>query len=196
MTRQTRVIELQEEAQRLEQQLDEVVNEALAIEEEVDEEALTDHQAYADALVEGDTTERHLRGVLNLVENYNCDRVTIGAQRTGELAQVQDLTLDIRDERKGRTGKSNVAGASRAVFVAAGIVDAPFVDGDASIEQRARAINAIEPETTAWLEEQIEDLSTPDVSVKNGFRERLAQRRDGAAETPPSTSPTSSDSPE
>lgn len=196
MTRQTRVIDLQEEAQRLEQRLDKAVEEALTIEDDIAEEDLADHQAYADALLEGDTAERHLWGVLNLVENYDCERVTIGAQRTGELAQIQDLTLDIRDERKGRTGKSNVAGASRAVFVAAGIVDAPFVDGDAGIEQRARAINRVEPETTAWLEEQIEDLSTPDVSVKNGFRERLAQRRDGTTETPPSTSPTSSDLPE
>ncbi|MFC7044300.1 hypothetical protein ACFQH6_20715 [Halobacteriaceae archaeon GCM10025711] len=108
--------------------------------------------------------------------------MTLGALRTDEFALVEDHTKDVQD---AKVGGRNVDGAGRKFFVAAGLLDAPFLDEDAGFEARARAVGQQPMQVTEWLEHRINELSTPDVDFRNGFGERVAAKRQEQATSPP-----------
>ncbi len=187
--RRTKTIDLQDEVERLDQRLDDLADEASEpkkrmeeLEEDDREDSAAYQQAedkYAEVREEAARLERHLVGVTDALnpdadaDRDPVDEVVVGEVLTGDFAQIEDRAQDIKRERVGRGGDSSVSGAERVFFVASGLVDAPFLEDD-SFEARSRAVKQLRPPFTAWLEDQIDDLSTPDVDVGN-FEDRLAE---------------------
>jgi len=169
MTRRTTTIDLAEEVQRLDQRLDDLADDARGLDEDSDE--------YQEIREEAARVERHLVGVKDALqpssdaERERVEEVTVGEVLTGDFAEIEDRARDVQRQRVSRGDDSSVSGAERVFFVAAGLVDAPFLEDD-SFESRANAVSELRPPFTAWLEDQIDDLSTPDVDVGN-FEDRL-----------------------
>jgi hypothetical protein len=171
MARRTTTIDLSEEVQRLNQRLDDLADQARGLDEDSDD--------YEEVREEAARVERHLVGVKDALcddgEREAVAEVTVGEVLTGDFAEIEDRARDVQQQRVGRGDNSSVSGAERVFFVAAGLVNAPFLDDD-SFEARAQAVSELRPPFTAWLEDQIDDLSTPDVDVGN-FEDRLAETR-------------------
>jgi hypothetical protein len=167
MARRTNTIDLSEEVQRLDQRLDDLADQARGLDEDSDD--------YEEVREEAARVERHLVGVKDALrddgEHEAVAEVTVGEVLTGDFAEIEDRARDVQRQRVGRGDDSSVSGAERVFFVAAGLVDAPFLDDD-SFEAGAQAVSELRPPFTAWLEDRIDDLSTPDVDVGN-FEERL-----------------------
>jgi hypothetical protein len=174
MTRRTETIDLEAEAERLDQELDELADEAAAADSDSDEYEELREQARA--------LEQQLVGVkwaLNPSPDEGRERVesvTIGEVLTGDYARVEDRSRDVQRQRVGRGEDSSVSGAQRVFFVAAGLQDADFLDAGADFDAKARAVNQLAPQFTTFLEDRIDDLSTPDVDVGN-FEARVAEKQ-------------------
>jgi vacuolar-type H+-ATPase subunit I/STV1 len=190
MARRTTTIDLSEEVQRLDQRLDDLAEETAQVEtrlDELEDDDRTDSAAYQqaedeyqDLREEAAQLERYLVGATAALNPDDAERepveeVTVGEVLTGDFAEIEDRARDVQRQRVGRGDDSSVSGAERVFFVAAGLVDAPFLEDD-SFEARAQAVSELRPQFTAWLEDQIDDLSTPDVDVGN-FEDRVEQTK-------------------
>ena len=173
MARRTQTLDLEAEAQRLDERLDDLADEAA--------ETDSDTQEYEDLRAKARMVEQKLVGV-KWALNPDSDEqrtptreVTIGEVLTGDYAQVEDRSRDVQRQRVGRGEDSSVSGAQRVFFVAAGLQAADFLDAGADFEAKANAVNQLAPQFTTYLEDRIDELSTPDVDVGN-FEERVADR--------------------
>lgn len=166
----TKTYTLADEAERLDEKLDRLADDAAEREGE-------DTPESEETVAEAQRVEQQLVGVLWACDEFGDDAtITVGDLSTGDLARVQDYTQDVRQQRSGGATNRSVAGAHRIFFCAAGIVDAPFIDEDASFEDKAVAVRNLKPQCTTWLEDRVDDLSTPDVELGNGFAARVAAR--------------------
>jgi len=104
--------------------------------------------------------------------------VTLGALTAGEYARVRDEVATQRDLLVGsEQTETDAAGARQLAFVAAGVVDGPFIDESTptrlvGFDERRDAVAALAPQFVSWLEDAIDDLTTPDVDAGN-FAARL-----------------------
>lgn len=176
MPRHTTTIDLHEEQQRLDDRLDELADEAANADEGSAE--------YDAAVQEAGRVEQKLVGIEWALEPDSGDdveafeTVTLGALTTREFGRVADATRDVREQKVGfAEGGRNVTGPHRVFHCAAGLVDAPFLDDGADFQTKADAVGGLAPQFAAWLEDAIDDLSTPDVELGNGFSARLDQAR-------------------
>jgi len=172
MPRKTETYQLEEEVERIDERIDELVGEVAELDE--------GNPLRAQKRSEGQELERHLAGLQWAIappedeprEPY--EEITLGALNAGEFADVTDSLSDLQD---GQTPKN---GAGQIVFAAKGIVNAPFIDEDMTEEQKIAAVAQLAPQFHEWIQARVDDLSTPDVSG-NGFEQRLAERE--SAET-------------
>lgn len=140
--------------------------------DEGDTDADTAPREQQEIVQEGQQVDKHLAGVQwALGEGY--DEVTLGGLTAGEYARVGDRTLDAQAEQIG--GASSTEYASGILFTAAGVVDAPFLDEGAGFEVKAMAVRELSPQFQSWLESEVDDLTTPDVDLGNGFAARVSQ---------------------
>lgn len=184
MPRTTRTYDLQDEADRLDDELDALAEEAA----DADPESAAREEAAAEAML----VEQQFVGVRWALDppadetREPYEEVTLGALTTGEYARVTDRLDAARQERVGFGPDGGaMEGAGRVFFAAAGLVDAPFVDADADFEAKAQAVNDLPPQFTRWLEARVDDLTTPDVDVGNGFEARLAAKQSDQARNSP-----------
>lgn len=167
MPRKTETYRLQDVAQGLDQRLDNLADKVAKA---------GDDEDTSESVQEARQLEGHLAGIQWAIDEYGADaEITLGALTTGEYARVSDYTTDAANEQVG--GPTSVEGASQIFFVAAGLVDAPFVDDSAGFEDRCAAVRGLPPQITRWLESQVDELTTPDVDLGNGFEARVAERR-------------------
>jgi hypothetical protein len=170
MPRQTDTYDLQDVAADLDERLDELASD---IQSSDDAEQL---------LAEAQQRESHLAGVEWAIDKFADDEdatveVTLGSLTAGEFAQVRDHVDEVRATVVNGGGVEG-AGARQVALAAAGVVDAPFLDegvpkGVAGFDARRQAVADLAPQFVMWLETEVDDLSTPDVSAGN-FSERLA----------------------
>lgn len=184
MPRTTTRYDLREEAARLDARLDDFADEAA--------DADPDSAAYREAAEEATLVEQQLVGVRWAVDPPDDENrepyeaVVLGGLSTGEYARVTDRLDAARQERVGYgPDGGSMEGAGRVFFAAAGLVEAPFLDADADFEATARAVNDLPPQFTRWLEARVDDLTTPETDVGNGFEERVAARRSDPARNSP-----------
>lgn len=118
-------------------------------------------------------TEQQLSGVAYLVDEYG-EEATVRVQglTAGGYAKVEDRVSDIR---AAADGPGNNPGSSRNVWAATGLVDAPFLDGNAphDYEERLGAVADQPTGVALWLESRVNEES----SVEGNFKplsERLA----------------------
>lgn len=162
MPRTTVTVDLQDELERIDQELDDVADEVAE---------LPDGAPHAGDLAErGVQLERQLAGLQWATDPPDDDpidgpieEVTLGGLNAGEYLDVQAETAD-----EGGT-------VSKVIFAAKGVVDAPFIDDSMSEAERVQAVRDLPPQFHEWLATKVDDLSTPDLEG-NGFAQRVSER--------------------
>lgn len=190
MPRTTRTLNLQSEAERIDKKLDDLAGRLSEIKDDLGEDEEVDNVDEAAEIIEkAQTLEQHLVGLdwaLNPPEDEaftSCEEVTIGALTTGEYGEWTDRVSDAQQEKVGfMQGGGNVNGPAQVFFVATGLVDADFLGEQKDFTGKASRVNQLAPQFTAYLEDQIDELTTP----KTDFRS-FAERMD-STETPQSGS--------
>lgn len=164
---------LGEVADRLDARLDELAD-TVSDEQPDDDSDAT--EAYQEAVQEARDVDQHYKGVLWAVEQWGADaEVVLAPLATGAHAQVLDYSMDLKQNQVG--GPDSIQGSRRLFFVAAGLEDAPFLDGGEDIEARVGELSGLPNQFTGWLHSEVDDISSPDVEG-NGFAERLQARND------------------
>jgi len=138
-----------------------------------------------DVIEEAQEAESHLAGVLWGIQEYGADaEVTVGGLTTGEMAEVRDRTAAARNEAAQFGGHGQVDGAASTFFVAAGVLDAPFVDGDASVDALTSVVaSELHPQFTQWLEAKVDEETSVDAGNVTPFAERVAARSTEATDS-------------
>lgn len=176
MPRHTREVDLNEEAERLDNKLDRLASDLNDVDDDSDKAA--------EIIQEAQTLEQHLVGVewaRNPPEEEDRDAyesVTVGALTTGEYGRFTDKVSDVQQEKVGfQQGGSSVNGASQVFFVASGLVEGAGVEEGDTFESKVSVVNQHAPQFTNWLEEQVDDVTTPDTNFRS-FADRLQDSGD------------------
>lgn len=174
----TETIVLTEEHSRLDDRLDALADTVADADDGTD---------VSDAVEEAQRIEnRHLPGVQWGIDEFGTDTtVTIGALTTGERHSVSETVSRINKEKQQFGGAAfEDKGSPTSVFVAAGIVDAPFVETDENGEKQndilsllATVDDELQPQFTGWLEHRINELSSHTPGNSTPFAERVAAKR-------------------
>jgi len=178
MPRTTKTYDLHEEEQRIDREMNEAADEAA--------EAEDGTRAHEEAMARGKLLERQLAGVQwALYPDEEEDRdpyeeVTLGALNAREYGEIGDRVKTAKEQSAGTaSGLTSMDGVQQIFFVAGGLVDAPFLPENANFEQKSQAVGDLSPQFAAYLQQQVDDLSTPDVQG-NGFAQRVAERESAA----------------
>jgi len=181
----TTTYDLASERERLDERLDELAERETQISR--DHDAVTIH-VDGSTSVDGDDPPKELQelrqeasevanqlaGVAWALDEYGPEaEVTLGDPDTGDMANVTDRSLDAKRSQIGRGDNPSVVGVQQVFYVAAGVIDAPFVDKSAGFEDTVRAVRGLKPQFTGWLESRIDDLSEPEVDLGNDYSERV-----------------------
>lgn len=186
MPRTTKTFDLEEERQRINEELDKLADAEAEDITAADEEGNTPTPQH-------DRQERHeeaqrldqmLVGVnwaLDPPEDEDIEpieEVTLGALSAAEYGIVSDFTSNQVDSRHYQGDKRRGEQMRRIIFAAGGLVDAPFIDDDANImdiEEKYQAVSQLAPQFVYWLEQHTDELTTPEVEG-NGFAARVEER--------------------
>jgi hypothetical protein len=181
MPRTTKTYDLQEEEERIDEELDRAADEAA--------EADDGTQVHQKAVARGERLERELAGVQwALYPDEEEDRepyeeVTLGALNAREYGEIGDRVKTAMNKSAGYgSDLTSTDGVAQIFFVAGGLVDAPFIGEEAGFEQKAQAVGDLAPQFATYLQERVDELSTPDVEG-NGFAQRVAERESTAPST-------------
>ncbi|PHQ46359.1 hypothetical protein DJ68_07840 [Halorubrum sp. C3] len=189
MTTPTKTFNLEDEAERLEAKANRLADEAA----DTDPDTAEAERELTETVEEGNNVEQMLVGVRwALSPESHEDRapyteVTLSGLTAGEYADVGDYTQGIKELNQSKVSKHmGATQARRNIFAAAGVESAPFLDdGDTELYDRYRVVRTLNPQFVFWIEQQVDDLTTPEVEG-NEFAARVAER----STTPPPTEPT------
>ena len=159
----THTIRLGDARDRLDDRLDELA-------EQVDDPDAPPREVLEEAQR---TESKLLPGVLWGIEQYGEDAtIEIGELAHGEMAEVTDRVSGVQGESFGGDG---VSGAATTFFVAAGLVDAPFLnERHPDIETAAPTVaDDLHPQFVAFLEQEIDDVTSVDPGNVTPFAERV-----------------------
>ncbi|WP_135851298.1 hypothetical protein [Halorussus salinus] len=183
MTRNPVRIDIAEEIDRLDERLDELAATAA----EADEESVEHEEAVMEATrIEG----QFLPGLRWASDEFADATVRVGGLTTGERGRVLDRVQAAQRQQVGfDPGDGAPEGLATPFWCAAGLEDAPFLDGH-DFEAKVWAVRDLPPQFTAWLEHRIDDLTTLDHDAGNSFAERVEakQRRSGRDSSTPEQS--------
>lgn len=183
MTRNATRIDFADEIERLDARLDDLAETAAR----TDEESVEHEEAVMEATqIEG----QFLPGLKWAREEFDDSTVVLGGLTTGERGRVLDRVQDARHQKVGfQQGEAAAEGLAVPFWCAAGVEEAPFLDGT-DFDAKVAAVRDLPPQFTAWLEHRIDDLTTLDHDAGNSFAERVEakKRRSGRDSNTPSQS--------
>ncbi|WP_435065891.1 hypothetical protein [Halobaculum sp. EA56] len=150
----------------LDERLDEIADEAERAADGSDEQARLDQQ--------GVQLEQRMRAFERAAAEWEPDaEFVIQSLSPGERAQFGDLLEAARNQMTAETEAANLRDL---YWVGAGLVDAPFLEGGESIQQRVVAIRDLDG--WAWhLIQYLKQEVTKENSLGNGNRSSYAERR-------------------
>lgn len=163
----TTTITLGDERERLRERYDELQARA-------DDEAAEDaDRAAAEQLAAH--VRRTANGVNYLAEEHGADAtVTVGALAMRDSALVRDR-LEAHQEEAAKSGIAGGTDGSRDLYqVAAGLVDAPFLDGEldptaaAHFDDVVAAVGGQPPQVVEWLLDRVQEATALPDAVGNG----------------------------
>jgi hypothetical protein len=139
-----------------------------------------DNPAHDGLVAEGKRIDNRLQGVEWAIAEWDVDTVTLAAPTGGEWGRMEDRIAEARDGADVEPGQ----GASRVYQVAQGTVEAPYVDGAETFEQRLSATAQLPVPYLKWANGRINEL----MSVGNGERRSFdalvaAKRREMSTES-------------
>jgi len=194
MPRNTKTFDLEEERQRINEELDELADkEAEDIKaEETEGETPTGKFDRQDRREEAQRLDQMLVGVnwaLNPSEEEDVEpieEVTLAALTAGEYGLVSDFVSNDVQSVKRRFGDNiNPQQSGRIIFAAGGVVEAPFISEDSrGLDDKISDVKELAPQFVYWLEQRVDELTTPEVEG-NGFATRVEERT--ATTSEPST---------
>ncbi|UIP00334.1 hypothetical protein Hbl1158_02895 [Halobaculum sp. CBA1158] len=152
----------------LDERLDEIADEADRADAGSDDQQRLDQ--------EGVQVDQRMRSFERAAAEWGPDaELTIAALSPGDRAQFGDLLAAARNQQTIETEGRNLRDL---YWVAAGLVDAPFLEGGESIQQRVVALRDLDP--WAWqLIQHLKEEVTRVNSLDAGNRSSYAERRSG-----------------
>jgi hypothetical protein len=170
MTRNATSIDFAEEVQRLDDRLDELATKAAA----ADEESVEHEEAVMEAT---QIESQFLPGLEWAREEFANPTVVLGGLTTGERGRVLDRVQAAQRQKVGvQQDEAAAEGLALPFWCAAGIEEAPFVDGH-DFDAKVAAVRDLPPQFTAWLEHRIDELTTLDHDAGNSFEERVEAKK-------------------
>jgi hypothetical protein len=157
------------ERDRLDSHLDEYAREA----SDADDSSAVDQLAAA--------CQQRLLGVDHLIQTHGAQAtVTIRGLSAGDYARVEDRVAAKRE----RENQQSLPGYRRNVYVATGLVEAPFLDIDADapaseFEQTVRAVATQPVGVVKWLESRIDDETSVASDDFQSYAARLKAHSEG-----------------
>lgn len=116
-------------------------------------EAATTDEALADARTHRQDATRHRQALQWAVDEFGGDaEITLEAHTTTTRSRVMDTA---NQQTMGSLGQSQLADWMHA----AGVADAPWLDGGEDLGTRADLLGALPPRLTDWIATQLEDLN-------------------------------------
>lgn len=179
MPRTTKTYDLEDEVERLENEIEDAVDEAAELHQEEFDNTLL-KERYEEAVQRGNMLEQQYVGVKWALDEFEGTEVTLGGLTAGEYIEVGDVTERHRKSAEKHFGPNAPTGnARRMYYAAAGLIDGPFVDEEITshtrVTEKAQEINGLAPQFMHWIEQRVDELTTPDVEG-NGFGEQLEAR--------------------
>jgi len=170
MPLQTTEFVLDEEIDRLEEERAELVEQVADI--------APDNPAVEELGKRGQTIDSYLQGLRWAREEWDVDSITLGGLTGGEFGQVEDKVNAARE----RNGQRHNSGVTRVYYVAAGTVDAPYIDDDMDEDDRTAAVSQLPITYLRWAEAQIEELTSVGGNGQKSFGELVAEKRRTASD--------------
>lgn len=166
----TETYELAAELQRVESRLDDIADEIADLE---DGNPLIDRRAK-----EGQRLERQRVGLAwALHPDEREDRDPYESVTISELTASTHLQAGSRAESDtADLDLPNGTDTRRLYRVASAVESGDFLDDDAGFDETLVAVGQLKPHLFAWLEDRVDELSSPDVEG-NSFAERVAAAR-------------------
>lgn len=149
MPRKTETYDLTEERDRIEAELSDLADKTAAVSSQ--------NPMHADLQDQGAQLETHLHGVCWAQEEWGDETLTFGGLTGGEYGRVEDRLSSAAHSRRE---SGPMTGAARVHMVAAGTVDAPYIDDDYGHDQKVSAASGLPVEFLKWAEARIGDLTT------------------------------------
>lgn len=122
----------------------------------------------------GAQVETRLSGVAYLIDAHGADAtVTVEGLTAGAYARVEDKLAAIRAQADG----DSLPGTQTTVFAAAGLIEAPFLEGeDPALDPAMAAIREQPIGVAKWLEARVNDLTTVEGNGYEPLSARIAAR--------------------
>jgi len=200
MPRTTTTLDIAEEYDRVDSTLDDIADELVALEADIDDHGGSEAapapllDEYETLLERGQRLEADLAGLEWALDPDTdgiapIEQLTVGALTAGDHAVAVDRTEAMAEAKADEWGLTpDMRAANQSEFAAAGLVDAPFLDGSESHADVVGILADCAPQFVAWLAREIDDRSTPDIEG-NSFSERVAARRQPAGPDSPGGEP-------
>ena len=173
-------LDLEAEADRLGDQLDEIAT------AEVDGE-ITPAQAKQLA----GETEQQMFALEEALDEYGADATwSIRAFTPGEKAELTGLISRAKDQAERAGRDVDVEAMLDNYWAGAGLVEAPFLDADADLQDRIAAVrDTPSPYLAEWIANRVTEENTLGNGRRKSYSERVAAKRQDAPDEPTSDKP-------
>ena len=158
----TKVYEFDDELERLEEAIDDLAAEVTALDASTERAKALERR--------GNRLDTHRRGIEWAREEWEVDGVELGGLTAGEYGRLEDQLPDGAGD-----------GATRVYYVAAGTVDAPYVEDDH--DATVAAVSQLPIAFARWAEAQINDLTSVGGETGNRFYDSLRAKQDETTST-------------
>lgn len=159
----------------LDERLDKIADEATAAESGTEEEQRLDQQ--------GTTVDQRLRAFEALVEENGRDAsIEVSKLSPDDRVNFGSLLSAAKRQWEEREGVETTGEELRDVYwTAAGVTDAPWLDGDEDLQERSVALRTVGPDWHAiqYLKGRVTEVNT----LESGNSKSYAERRRERAET-------------
>lgn len=127
----------------------------------------------------GTTLDQRLADLEDLAEEYGEDATfEIGELTVKERVEFGDLLEATREQQQERRGIEGGSDTRDLLWTAAGVVDAPWLEGDEEMQQRAAALRGLEDywHVIQYLVEQVTEANAKGNPERRSYAQRRAEK--------------------
>jgi hypothetical protein len=166
MPLQQEEITLTSEIQRLEQEREDIAEQAATLAE--------GNPKRPELVEEGIEIDTYLKGLRWATNEWGEETITLSGLTGGEFGKVEDTVVSAAAEQNTQPG----GGATRVHLVASGTVNAPYIEDDMSEKQRVGAVSQLPITFLKWAEYKVDELTTVGGNGGTSFSDLLAAKQD------------------
>lgn len=169
MPLRTEAVTLADELKRLLDEREELADDVASIDAE--------NPAHDRLVAEGRTLDNHIAGVEWAADEWDVDTVTFAGLTGGEYGRVEDR---VKSDSLAN-GQQSVGGAARIHMVASGTVEAPYVDGVDSYEQKLAAVSQLPFQYLQWAQSRVDELTSVGNDDETSFSDLVKEKKAGTS---------------